>query len=140
MTVTTSRAMQVFVDANNVGIATVVPQYVLVPLTLMILSAIALGRGWGTPGKRLAGLQITGTGCAMCRELRRMGVFVMLGCGQVFLNSAPQSFSQMPAWAVSSGAVALVVLGLIYYIWPLLVWRGAMPYDRATGFEVVRAA
>lgn len=118
------------------------PQLALVPLVLMLAGAVAIARGWQTPGKRLVGLRVQGRGCAMCRELRRSGVFVLLGTLQMGVNFAPDSslwLMRLPPWVVSTVGLGAVVGLLVYYVWPLLVWRGAMPNDRATGFEVVRA-
>ncbi len=108
----------------------------------MVPSAPALAQGWQTPGKRLVGLRIVGSGCAMCREVRRVGVFVIVGSIQMVVSYAPDSvlwLGRVPPMATSIVGVSLVVLFCVYYVWPLVVLRGAMWYDRATGFKVMRA-
>ena len=142
ITVNTAQTARFPVDGEGQHIATFVPQLALVPLVLMLAGAVAIARGWQTPGKRLVGLRVQGRGCAMCRELRRLEVFVLLGTLQMGVNFAPDSslwLMRLPPWVVSTVVLGAVVGLLVYYVWPLLVWRGAMPNDRATGFEVVRA-
>ena len=93
-------------------------------------------------GKRLLGLRVQGRGCPACRELRRLGVFVLWGTVQMLFSLSPDAvvfLMRVPVWFTSALGLAVVVALLIYYVWPLLVWRGAMPYDRTMGFEAVRA-
>ncbi len=109
----------------------------LMPLVLLLGAALCLARGVPTPGKALLGLRIQGQGCALCREVRRIGPFVLLGFLEVAIALSGIAFT-VP-W-VLVGAIALTVFAAFfyYYLWPLFQWRGAMRYDRATGFSVVR--
>ncbi len=142
ITVNTAQTARFPVDGTGHDITIFVPQLALVPLAMMIMGAVAIARGWQTPGKRLAGLRVLGRGCAMCRELRRLGPFLLAGTLQMLADLVPDAavwLMRTPAWTVSAVGLTVVVGVLLYYVWPLLVWRGAMPYDRATGFKVVRA-
>ncbi|MEQ6201590.1 hypothetical protein ABMC88_00925 [Sulfitobacter sp. HNIBRBA2951] len=139
---TTYRTSVFAVDGAGVAVTTFAPQHVIVPLLLVIYGAVSLGLGHQTIGKRLAGVRAAGTGCAMCREVRKLGVFVLAGLGYLMMMAMPDAlllFAWVPDWATTAVGVTAVVLFCFYFIWPLAWWRGAMPYDRATGFEVVRA-
>ena len=129
-------------DAGRV-IQIFAPQSVLIPLVLIIASAVLLARGRQTPGNRLAGIRIVGEGCAMCREVRRLGLFVVLGVFVLALGMASPTalaaMAQGPVALLLIGGAVVFVLAVAFYLWPLLRWRGAMPYDRATGFTVTRA-
>ena len=140
ITVSTAQSARFPINAEGETIATFVPQRVLVPLGLLLLSAIALARGWQTPGKRLLRLRVQGRGCAACREMRRLGVFVVWGTVQMLLSLSPDAVvavMRVPSWITSVLGLVAIVAVLVYYIWPVIVWRGSMFYDRATGFEVV---
>ncbi|WP_366942638.1 RDD family protein [uncultured Sulfitobacter sp.] len=139
----TSRSLSLAVDGEGLPVQAIVPQSIATPLLLMILSGLFLARGWQTPGKRLADIRVTGEGCAMCRELRRWGMFVLIGCVTFTISALSTSslaaLAQAPVGMFIAGGLTVFVVFFAMYIWPILRWRGAMPYDRATGFRVERA-
>ena len=147
VTTSTSRTLSFSVDKQGLPIRTFTPQSILVPLLLMLASAMFLARNVQTPGKRLAGIRVVGEGCAMCRELRRLWPLVVLGGISFGFSATPPSalatLAQAPAWTYVAGGLGVFVLSAFFYIalyiWPMIRWRGAMPHDRATGFEVMRA-
>jgi len=102
---------------------------------LLLGSAASVARGGATPGKRLLKLRVQGGGCALCREARRLGPLLVLSLAELLVIVGGLQI----AGPLAIGLAAVLVLGLVaYYVWPLLRWRGAMPYDRATGFRVTR--
>jgi hypothetical protein len=115
-------------------------QSFLNPFLLMVLSALFLVRNGRTPGKWLVGIQVTGRGCALCREARRLGVFVVGGAVSVALSVVPitSKLAHLPVLWFFLGGLAVFGLFVVLYIWPLIRWKGAMPYDRSTGFRVTR--
>ncbi|MEH6829304.1 MAG: RDD family protein [Sulfitobacter sp.] len=142
-TTSTSRILTVALGADDQVIQVITPQNVAIPLVLIILSAVFIARSGQTPGKRLAGLRVQGQGCAMCREVRRLGLFVLFGgismASGLLSKDMITGAAQVPVWLVLIFGLVLFTAFVAVYIWPLIRWRGAMPYDRATGFEVVRA-
>ncbi|QUJ75418.1 RDD family protein [Sulfitobacter albidus] len=144
VTTSSQRSITVALDGSDSPTTILTPQSALNPLVLMLASALLLARRGRTPGKRLTGLRITGQGCAMCREVRRLGPFVLLGIGSTVLSVLPpDSLADLPPmaqiWVYVGGGVIVLLAFVWLYVWPLLRWRGAMPYDRATGFRVVSA-
>lgn len=143
VTTSTFKTITVPIGGDDQIVRAFVPQSVLVPLLLLIASAMFIARTGWTPGKRVAGLRVQGEGCAICRELRRLGVFVVFGLGALVLSMAPmlpaEILAAAPAWMFVAGGIAILAVFGALYVWPMIRWRGAMPYDRATGFEVVRA-
>ena len=143
VTTSTSRSLSVAVDDTGRVIQTFAPQSILIPLLLIIASAVLFARDRQTTGKRLARIRIVGEGCAMCREVRRLGLFVVVGIFTLALGMAPPTalaaHQQGPVVLLLMGGAVVFVLAVALYIWPLLRWRGAIPYDRATGFTVTRA-
>lgn len=138
----TFRTLSVAIDVQDQVMKTYTPQSFLMPLLLLIASALFVARKGQTPGKRLAGLRVQGQGCAMCREARRLSFFVFLGVAAFALETVPadtvSSLAQAPVWILVAGSVAVLCVFFLMYVVPMVRWRGAMPYDRATGFEVVR--
>jgi uncharacterized RDD family membrane protein YckC len=118
------------------------PQTTMLYLLLIIASAALLTRKRRTPGKRLFGLAVAGSGCAMCRELRRLGPFLLVGLANLLapflidMTTVPDLTNALPLLLLAGGLITL--LFLLYYILPLIRWRGAMPWDRSTGYKVVR--
>lgn len=143
VTWSTSRTLSVALNGDDEVVQVFTPQSLLVPLFLMILSAVLLGRNRRTPGKRLAGLRVAGQGCAMCREARRLGPFVVLGALTFAMGALPAStlsgLAHAPVWVLILGGGAIFAYFAGFFLLPLIRWRGAMPYDRKTGFEVQRS-
>lgn len=128
---------------------------VLVAYVLMIAWAWAAGR---SPGKRLLGLAVqpvTGTdqagSRALRRELLRLGPLALLPLVEVVATLATWRLADtLPAYLrlmqfIMNNMFVLIalstVLGLpiaIYYVIPLVRWRGQTFYDRLAGTMVVR--
>ena len=142
--VTTRSYSSLSVAATEAGtpFIPVQPQSALIWITLIVASASFLTKGQPSPGKRLLGLQIAGQGCPMCREARRLGPCLLLGMTSLLVPL----FLQVEDLTTLSGNLSLIILIAVplllflffYYLLPLLRWRGAMPWDRATGFHVAR--
>ncbi|KNG94176.1 hypothetical protein [Pseudaestuariivita atlantica] len=104
------------------------PGWALGLLVYLFLSLATIRLARTTPGLFASGLRLTGDGCAVCRELRRIGPFIVLA-------------------ALGWGAEAIHpwlgygVLGIALF---LLNWRagemsgGVLPFDTATGFGIAR--
>ena len=108
---------------------------------LLLGSAFLLLRGRRSPGKWLLGLQIAGQGCAICREVRRIGPLLLSSvCITIFSAWTMTLPAPIPVPSIWFFGLAgfVFLFALVYYVLPLLRWRGAMPYDKATGFEVTR--
>jgi hypothetical protein len=140
------KTLTVPIDANGQPIVPVTPGSLLEPLLMLLGSIWFLGRWNGqTPGKRLLGLRVAGSespGRWSAREVRRVGPFVLFGATTLALElSGPAvTASLMAHLGLYLGVVALLGLWFLwYYLVPLVRWRGAMRYDRATGLQVVRA-
>jgi uncharacterized RDD family membrane protein YckC len=127
-------------DAGKV-ISAVTIDEVISYFILLIGSAMFLQKGRATPGKRLLKLKVVGQGCAICREARRFGPIVVLGVASTIGSAYSLTLTHtvsIPWFVVLPASLALLALLVFYYVVPLVRWRGAMPYDRATGFEVVK--
>ncbi|MEM9584098.1 MAG: hypothetical protein AAGA08_13385 [Pseudomonadota bacterium] len=110
---------------------------VLTALILLLGAAAFLVRGRATPGKALLGLQIVGEGCALCREVRRVGPFVLFSSLETALMALGVGLT-VPVAIHATIVLIILAAAAYYYLWPLIRWRGAMRYDRASGFIVTR--
>ena len=97
----------------------------LVGFSMILLAIVSHGN---TPGKRWLQLHVTGSGCVVCREVRRLGWVLFLGVvgiSDLLWTGAPSAI-----WAV-------IGLWLIFgFAVPLLRGAGEFPHNQATGFEV----
>ena len=95
-------------------------------LLFVFLSIIWQGN---TPGKKWLKLHVAGTGCIICRELRRSGWFLVIGAAQL-LESV--TFDWL-------GFVGMACAGL-WILWlfdgPVLRKSSEFPHNSATGFHV----
>lgn len=106
---------------------------------LLIGSALFLQKDKATPGKRLLKLQVVGKGCAICREARRIGPLLVVGVFGAIFSAYSLNLTQaisIPWPFIVAAALPVLAFFVFYYLVPLIRWRGAMPYDRATGFQV----
>ena len=120
-------------------IAAVKIDEVIGQFVLLLGSAMFLLKGRATPGKRLLKLQITGQGCAICREARRLGPMLLVSVvGTIWAAySLTLTAAISISWPVAVAAsMILLAAFVLYYVVPLIRWKGSMPYDRATGFRV----
>ena len=134
----------VSIDGDNQITQTIAPQGLMILLLLIIGGAVLLARGRRTPGKVLLGLRIAGDGCAMCREVRRLGPFLAFSLLAFGVDLVPaggfvKAFARTPVLGMAflAGVIALAVFW--YYVWPFIRWKGVARWDAATGFEVTRA-
>ena len=101
-----------------------------VPLlwALCFIFTALLTRG-ATPGKRWLKLHLAGTGCLICREIRRMGWALMLGLAALLPDSAP-----------ATAAPILNGIGLGLLLWalahPFVTKARDWPHNTATDFTV----
>lgn len=138
---TRSNTLTVWLDGDDRLLTfTFEPHDTIVLFSMIFASAVLLARGRRTPGKALVSLQIQGDGDAMIREVWRLGPLLLLPAAIWALE-----FFGLFALAVSyigeftAYALLLGVPLFAYYILPLLYWNGAMPWDKAAGYTVVRA-
>ena len=92
---------------------------------------LALLRNGDTPGKRWARLSLVGHGCLACRELRRMGWAIILGCAALlepFLSSGA---------LVGLQATSVLIFAASYLV-PAIMHAADFSHNSATGFSVQR--
>lgn len=111
-------------------------------LTFGLMWAVA-AMGWPTPGKLIAGLRVEsldGT-CRACRELRRLGPFILAGGFALLtgLLAAEISVSPILQWGVFGLQIAFWLFALWYYAVPFMTNAGRARYDLAAKFRVVLA-
>jgi hypothetical protein len=121
------------IDGEGREILPFYAQPVVAPLIFLIASALFTARSRRSPGKVLTGLRVRGRGCAMCRETRRGAPLL----GLSVLALGVQVVGPSPGVALA-GFAGIAVLAAVSWAVALIRWRGAMPYDRATGFWVGR--
>lgn len=110
------------------------PQQTLLFLILIVASAALTQSNRPSPGKWLMGLTITGQGCAMCREIRRLGPFLLLSLPGLF---APLILSIGAPWPLPTPLIAAAIaLVALHCLLPVIRGQHLMPWDRATGFHV----
>ena len=102
------------------------PAYLIWALVMIFISTLADGR---TVGKRWAKLHVSGQGCLVCRELRRIGPFVIAG-----LFALTEGF--LPGAAVSASPFIVLALVAIAYAVPLVRGAADFPHNIATGLAV----
>ena len=112
-------------------------------LVLLLGSALLLARGRRSPGKALLKIKLVGQGCAICREFRRIGPFLIYSI--TILAIEVLNVTLVTTYTIPSSVVLVTLAGLsiayiYYYVWPLIWWRGQTRYDQATGFHVVSQA
>ncbi len=163
---TSIRAVSVPVDDNGNPIdpsVTMRPSSSIVLLLLPLAFAYASASGKRTPGKRLLSLRVTtvedgplALGLAAKREIFKFLPFVLIAIfNRVSLFLLPSSlppFEQLiqqardPNLFTASGLFALTgalapmlfVFTLIWWLYPLIVWRGQTFYDRFCDTKVVK--
>ncbi len=93
-----------------------------------------------TPGKRLFHLRVTGTGCILCRELRKCAVLFL----PMIATAAHLVFTRAPLtpwdfWWLRVTQSGLLVLAICFVLFPIitLLFNKSPHWDRATGFTVV---
>lgn len=101
--------------------------------TGLVLCWILAATLWGlvmgpTPGKRLMGLVLSGQGCLLCREMRRLFPLVIL----CLVGAALQDFSFWPVrmdsvWAGPNAVILVATLALVG-------WYGAQSLGNAQGW------
>lgn len=139
----TGRHLRVMVDAdlNPVGLLATLPD-LLVLLVLACGSAGLTLAGRRTPGKALMGLWIVGPRArAPLREGLRLAPF--LAFYLLWLGMEAGLLPHVLLWsfdAIVAGVAGGLAVFFLWYLLPLLRWRGAMPWDRLTGFRVHRIA
>lgn len=129
------------VDDEGVITQSVEIDSVLAQFILLIGSALFVTRTGTTPGKRLLNLRVTGEGCVLCREARRIGPFLVFAFAELGLTFYAQTLTELYSisWMLVVSCFAVLLAAFVgYYIVPMIRWSGAMPYDRATGFRVTR--
>lgn len=101
-----------------------------VPLTwalvMIVLSLLNVGT---TPGKRWTGLVVTGGGCLICREIRRIGWALVLGLQQLAFSVLTRE---------TNLALQLIALALLLWLIlkPILTRAEDFPHNLQTGFRV----
>ncbi|MEO0320618.1 MAG: hypothetical protein AAF199_06995 [Pseudomonadota bacterium] len=145
LTVRDNRIAIIFRPNDEIKLIAIQPIEIDQPLLWLFLllgSALALSMRKSTPGKALFRIEIVGTGCALCRETRRLLPPLIFSLSVVIYQVIPEQNAtfQSPIQLASVAiGVAILLVALAYYIIPWIRWRGAMPWDRATGFQVTRA-
>ncbi len=103
------------------------PVWLLWAFILILLSVLWNGT---TPGKRWCRLKVTGSGCIICRELRRSGWMLVLGLGELIEDAT--AFEGIGTVAL---ATALIWIGA-FLITPWQRGDADFPHNSATGFDV----
>lgn len=142
---TTSRSyksLTVSVDKDGNIVTAFHPQDVMIWFVLLLASAALLRAGRQSPGKRLLGLVVRGEGCPLCREIRRIGPILVVSVASLLIEVTGVIDRIEDVNIPLSGLAMFGVIGVFaaYYVLPWLRWRGAMPWDRATGFIVSKRA
>ncbi|PTX54768.1 hypothetical protein C8N43_3588 [Litoreibacter ponti] len=118
--------LDLFLPLSDAGVLAVASFILLVVSTAL--------RG-ATPGKRLLGLSVYGTGCHACRELRRLWPLLALGLFALALEAAALRGAVPPSGFVLLCTLAGIVAMWMTHLWPLL--RGEdLVHNRATGLSV----
>ncbi|MEM6310005.1 MAG: hypothetical protein AAF754_08140 [Pseudomonadota bacterium] len=98
------------------------PAYAIWALVMIFLSLIANGE---TVGKRWAKLRLSGNGCLVCRELRRMGPFLFYGFAAMLQGIVSAS--------VLTGVLYATAIWIaIIFLWPALRGAQDFPHNTAT--------
>lgn len=115
---------------SDAGILAVTSLWVLISATVL---------SGPTPGKRILGLVVEGTGCRACRELRRLWPILALSFFAFGLEAAAGSGHVPSSGFVLIGTLALILGMVVTHLWPLA--RGKdFHHDKATGFRVTFAS
>ncbi|QND47416.1 RDD family protein [Rhizobium lusitanum] len=169
MTYTRSFSAAVDKSGNPVDSGTAVNTLMSVVVLLIMPLALAYGSANGrrTPGKRLLSLHVAtvdggppGLSTELKREVLKFLPIVILALLNIIWFFVPKPvqtdfdhlIQQMIQQArdgnivaaggsTVSGSLTLIVLilGLIWWIYPLIVWRGQTLYDRFSGCKVMKA-
>ena len=115
---------------------------VLLAFVLLLPAVMSVWKG-ATPGKRLLGVRVAGGRLSyknLClREVLKWApVAVALATSLMF---APKTFAAMGAMGFLEMALIYGSTGVATCVWwivPLIFWKGRMPYDRITGYEIVQ--
>jgi uncharacterized RDD family membrane protein YckC len=83
---TTSVQMRVPVDAHYQPITPIAPAGFVTLIILILASAYLTKRDNPSPGKRLLNIKVSGHGCALCRELRRLTPILLLSTVTLVLS------------------------------------------------------
>lgn len=105
-------------------------------LLLITLSAHFIDYGRRSPGKRLFGLKVEGTGCATCREFRRLWPLLLFAAVMIVTSDEIAPLPNNPVLQYIYPAPILFMVFFFHWV-PLMSRLGPMPYDRSTGFDVV---
>lgn len=138
-----SRQLRVQVDGslNPAGILSALPDL----LVLLLLAAASAGltlAGRRSPGKALMGLRIAGKpGRAPLREGLRLAPWLAFHLIWAAMEAGLLPHVLLFSFdGIVAGVVGTLAMFFGWYLLPLLRWRGAMPWDRLSGFQVVRVA
>ncbi len=101
----------------------------VLPASFILMFASIAMRG-NTPGKRLRGLMVTGSGCIICREIRRNGWLLTFGFSTAF-------HSFLPTWAFVILIAVSVISALCSIAWPVYQGLEDFPHNTATNFKTV---
>jgi hypothetical protein len=139
---TTARSLIVPVDTAGLPVNPWQPQLALGLGLLVLGSAGFLVLFGSTPGKWLFGLRVVGEGGfwhALARETQRfwpLGLIALLTSGFLLgeraVATALAAGPILPLTALAAGFL------LWHYLWPLLRWSGAMPWDLHTRLLLTR--
>lgn len=134
--------IRIAVDENTQPITPIAPSGFVTLLILLLVSAYLTTRGLTSPGKWLLGLRIRGEGCALCRELRRFGPLLILSALTITVSILPVGAQAVLFTKYSLlfiiGWWACALLIMAYYLRSLIRGDGQGPWNRKTGFEVLR--
>lgn len=133
-----SRNVSFPIDGEGKPVQPLQPQDLLVVLILILGGGLFLKRFRMTPGKCLLGLRIApGTSSVFLREpLRLMPLLLAAVALLIFLSLKPAQLNHLAQLPMTTflAAVLLFTAGfLAYYLFPLIRWRGVMPWDLWTG-------
>ena len=134
------------------------PSDIIVAMLAMFGFAYLLHNKRGqTPGKRIFGLQVVAKSPDQPSSLKRyiaretlrniilvgQGLLTLIGF-MFLITGSNDAFLAVVAYGMDNMGVYIAVSMIffaalfLWYILPLIRWRGQMPYDRITGFEVIR--
>ncbi|MFK7874265.1 MAG: hypothetical protein AB8B71_00585 [Paracoccaceae bacterium] len=99
--------------------------------TLIVTTNALLTRG-NTYGKRRSDLQVIGTGCIICREIRRLLPLWVFG-----ITALLAPFIPIPAGLIPILLALLIIFG---YALPLVQRAPDFPHNTATGFDISTTA
>ncbi len=141
---TTTKSLTVPTNEGGVPVQPWIIQdlFVLLAFVLLLPAVMSVWKG-ATSGKRLLGVRVAGgrlsyKNLCLREALKWAPVVVAFSAAMIF---APKTFADMAEMGMLKLALIYGSAGVAAALWwiiPLIFWKGRMPYDRVAGYEVVQ--